>query len=277
MVPDSRDCPKAVSPKRMNLPFLGGKSFRGLSQTALRRILKIPRNKEFFTKLNGHPFRVLDSTSFYWSYREIVDSGIYRFPNATNSPRILDCGANIGLASLFFLTQYPNCYLTAVEPDPDIFAVLKENLGPYWTPRISCRCVALAGKSGHFQFFQNRGDSGRLMHPSNVHHATTSIEAIPLDDLLLEPVDFLKLDIEGSEVQVLATSKNLHRAGFVFVEYHSFQGWPQELEIVLEKLKSQGFRYWIQNHFTPSRYWDFTESIGGMDCLVNIFARNENI
>lgn len=261
----------------MNLPFLGGKSFRGLSQTALRRILKIPRHKEFLTKLNGHPFRVLDSTSFYWSYREIVDSGIYRFPNATNPPRILDCGANIGLASIFFLTHYPGCFLTAIEPDPDIFAALMENLEPYLGPRVTCRCVALAERAGPLKFFQNRGDAGRISNPSKAHHAVTNIQAILLDELLTESVDFLKMDIEGSEVHVLNSCKNLRRAAYIFVEYHSFQGQSQELDILLAKLKSNGFRVWLQNHFTPTRLWDFTESVEGMDCLINIFAKNEAI
>ena len=47
---------------------------------------------------------------------------------ATSTPRILDCGANVGLASLFFRRLYPQARITAFEADPALFAILEANL-----------------------------------------------------------------------------------------------------------------------------------------------------
>src|ERR1035438_1153468 len=44
---------------------------------------------------------------------------------------VIDCGANVGYSSACFLSQYPNCHVVAVEPDPDNFAMLRRNLLAY--------------------------------------------------------------------------------------------------------------------------------------------------
>ena len=41
---------------------------------------------------------------------------------------ILDCGANVGFASAYFLSWFPECSIISVEPDPGNFAQLRENL-----------------------------------------------------------------------------------------------------------------------------------------------------
>ena len=246
-----------------------------LSKAELRRILARPRHQPFSVKMAGKPFQVVDSLSFYWGYREIFEQGIYRIPDLPASPRILDCGANLGLASLFFLRIYPECHLTALEPDPDIYGLLVANLESHKNPQTRLLNVALTAKAGTYDFHQHRGDSGRLGHPFEGSTAPTKVGGIPLDELLSEPVDFLKMDIEGGEVDVLAASRCLHLARFIFVEYHSFEGHPQELNVVLSRLSSAGFRYWLQNHFTPKNRWAFEETIEGMDAQINIFARRE--
>ena len=249
-----------------------------LSELALARILHRPRYQPFFVKLAGHPFQVVDSLAFYWSYREIFGERLYWFPDPPTPPHILDCGANLGLASLFFLRRYPACRLTALEPDPDLFQILQKNLEPHRLPETQLLNVALAGQAGTYNFYQQGSDSGRLRHPfSDLATPPAKVRGIPLDDLLSQPVDFLKIDIEGGEVEVLSACKLLRRARYVFIEYHSFQGHPQELDVILSLLSREGFRYWLQNHFTPKKPWNFTEAIGGMDVQVNIFARRDPV
>lgn len=248
-----------------------------LSAMELKKILKRPRHQPFSVKLAGHPFQAVDSLSFYWGYREIFGQNIYRFPDPGSAPRILDCGANLGLASLFFLLTYPDCRLTALEPDPVIFKILEANLRFHRNPNTVLLNVALTGQPGNFEFHQHRGDSGRLGHPLENSPSTTRVRGMALDELLAEPVDFLKMDIEGAEVEVLASTKFLQHVRYIFIEYHSFQGHPQNLDTVLAHLSTKGFRYWLQNHFTPKNFWEFGETIEGMDAQINIFARREDV
>ena len=51
-----------------------------------------------------------------------------KFCSTQPTPRILDCGANVGLASLYFKRLYPQARITAYEADPDIYQCLRNNL-----------------------------------------------------------------------------------------------------------------------------------------------------
>src|ERR1700730_7986688 len=53
-------------------------------------------------------------------YADILSNG--------QRPIIIDAGANIGLATLWFKAQYPKATVIAIEPDTENFAVLKENV-----------------------------------------------------------------------------------------------------------------------------------------------------
>src|SRR5262245_53396868 len=46
---------------------------------------------------------------------------------------ILDCGANVGYTSAYFLTRFPTAHVVAVEPDSGNAALLRRNLRPYGT------------------------------------------------------------------------------------------------------------------------------------------------
>lgn len=46
-------------------------------------------------------------------------------------PLIIDCGANIGLAALWFANEFPEARIIAVEPDQNNFALLQQNIAPY--------------------------------------------------------------------------------------------------------------------------------------------------
>ena len=43
---------------------------------------------------------------------------------------IIDCGANIGCSSAYFLSRYPACRVIAVEADAENCAELRRNLAP---------------------------------------------------------------------------------------------------------------------------------------------------
>jgi len=44
---------------------------------------------------------------------------------------IVDCGANVGYSTVYFLTRYPRAKVIAVDPDPDNYALLEANVAPY--------------------------------------------------------------------------------------------------------------------------------------------------
>ena len=62
------------------------------------------------------------------TYKEIFTEEIYKFSGANNSGIILDCGANIGISTLYFAINYPNYTVYAFEPDKIIFKLLSKNV-----------------------------------------------------------------------------------------------------------------------------------------------------
>jgi hypothetical protein len=71
---------------------------------------------------------IFDRPGLEHLYREIFVRQYYYFRANTDHPVIFDCGANLGMATLFFKWLYPKSRVEAFEPDPGTFAVLQKNV-----------------------------------------------------------------------------------------------------------------------------------------------------
>src|SRR5579862_10008371 len=54
-------------------------------------------------------------------YSEIFARQNYEFTSTRENPVILDCGANIGMATFYFKWRFPEAQITSFEPDPSTF------------------------------------------------------------------------------------------------------------------------------------------------------------
>ncbi len=240
-----------------------------------RRLEGLPRYQPGITTMLGQPVRFADAASFLSAASEIFDRQIYRFSTTTPSPRILDGGANIGLSALYFKTLHPAARVTAFEPDPEIAALLRENVAQWHPEGVEIVEKALSTGAGKLQFSVEGADAGRL---GTVEGRTRRIEVetVALSDYLDQRVDFLKLDIEGAETGVLeAAASRLGNVEKIFVEYHSFAGEPQSLPRVLTLLRDAGFRLHLHPSLTSPSPLHHLTVVAGMDLLVNIFGWRE--
>jgi hypothetical protein len=94
----------------------------------VKRLRELPRYVETTTRLLGPLVTIPDGPSFVSAWKDVFLHHIYKFPTKSHTPRILDCGANIGLACVFFKTFFPRARITAFEPDPKIFRYLQSTL-----------------------------------------------------------------------------------------------------------------------------------------------------
>ena len=231
----------------------------------------MPRYVETTTGLPGFPCRIPDGPSFLASWEEIFDREIYNFRQSNDEPRILDCGANVGVSCLYFRKCFPHARITAFEPDPKIFAYLQSNLACSGCHDVELIAKAVWSSNTTLRFWSEGADAGRI--DSGERPNAIKIPAVRLRDFLNEPVDLLKMDIEGAETEVmLDIAPRLRNVRNVFVEYHSFTGKPQTLGILVQTLIEAGFRVQLHPMNVSPRPFLEIKSYLGMDMQLNIFA-----
>ena len=148
----------------------------------------------------------LEVFDLIFRYRE------YRCLDTLREPRlIIDCGANVGFSSVYFLSRFPQAYVIAVEPDAENFIALQRNLASY-----SGRTLALQAAiwSHPCELVVSRGGDGREWARTVREGQTgekTMVAATDIGALIartgFERVSVLKIDIEGAEAQVFSSDR----------------------------------------------------------------------
>lgn len=119
-----------------------------------------------------------------------------------NDLTVLDIGGNIGLFSLFAQESCKAIY--PVEPTPEHFHILKELTKDY--PNVHPLNYAVSNENTTIDFYINEENttmnSIANKYGTKVKVRAKTIRAI-IDELELDHVDFVKCDIEGSEMIAL--------------------------------------------------------------------------
>jgi FkbM family methyltransferase len=210
------------------------------------RLLTDPPRTSGVERFAGYTVRIADGPSFYMQYKDEFVRRIYDFVSLRPDPLILDGGSNIGMSVLYFKQMYPHARVICFEPDPKIFAVLQENVSQNNLSDVALVNAGLGASEGRAAFMPDGSDGGRVVSGEGV----TEIATVRLSAYLGEPVDFLKLNIEGEELPVLkeaAASGRLQNVRELVVEYHGWSNGEQRLGEILGLLDREGFRYLVHD------------------------------
>jgi FkbM family methyltransferase len=226
--------------------------------------------------IDGSPFYFHHARAFYDTYKEIFIRKMYAFTTTNPNPFILDCGANMGVSMLFFAKQYPGATIHAFEPELPIFNILAKNKESFNLDNVHLHQTAVWHTKTQLEFFTDFGMGGSVANAYS-NQKPTLIETEVLADYMQQKVDFLKMDIEGAEYEVLVHCKPfLKNVEHIFVEYHSYVNKEQHLEDLLQMLKEAGFRYHLSQSFSYERpFMDNVLACENMDMAINIFAYRE--
>lgn len=248
---------------------------RGLGILDKIKLKFIPRFKQSKLSFFSKPFELNDSSSFVSTYEELFIKKIYEFKTDRKDPLIIDCGANIGLSAIYFKKLYPAARIIAFEPDETIFRLLKKNVLSQNMIDIELHQKAVWILNGDLTFFSQGGLSGHIVGEQGGN--TIQVPCIRLRDYLNQPIDFLKIDIEGAEYEVLKDVKDLLiHVKYLFVEYHSDRSSEQCLDEILKILKESGFRYHIQEAFSSEQPFMGVRVMLDNDLQLNVFAYKES-
>jgi FkbM family methyltransferase len=199
-----------------------------------------------------------DLPSFCPQFDEIFVKHGLEFNATTPSPRILDCGANIGAASLFFKRRYPGARITAYEADPALYAMTKRNLERNGASDVDVVHAALWTSNGEVTFRAEGSDSGMIDGLAGAVDAKgVTVPSLRMRDVLeRERIDLLKLDIEGAEGAVLEDcAPVLDRVSAMVIDLHEFDPRERQSPRVFECLTRAGFVYALDDllgqHWRP--------------------------
>ena len=162
---------------------------------------------------------------------------------ARTNPVIIDAGANIGLATLYFKRLFPTARIISVEPHPSTARYLRANVGLGQIEGVEVVESALAGD-----------ERPRAIRGENISASLTDPEesdAILVDSVVFRslvpdgmPIDILKMDIEGTELEVLRDIRaDLPRIDQILAQIHIWETEPDPLPEILEILIEAGHRY----------------------------------
>ena len=167
---------------------------------------------------------------FGWEDYQLSNRVIERLNDVARSwratgdvPVIIDGGANVGYASVYFANRFPEALVLAIEPDPDNFAMLQQNTAQH----ENIRPVHGALWQDESGVDLKRETSGGWSTSTVPSRSNGGIPSWRIEELLRQVprsrVLILKLDIEGSERQVCnASPQTIRTAPCVIVEPHDY-------------------------------------------------------
>lgn len=191
-----------------------------------------------------------NSEEFHTLKREIFSQHHYYVELETDSPKIIDAGAHIGMASLYFSSLWPKSNIVAFEPNDLTRKIFEENVFQNDLKNIEILPYALSDKEEEITLYRDATQTRWFSTAGKNHGAWNgqqysegfTCQAVSLLDYLDEPVDILKMDIEGSEQEVLlACGSQIRQAQHIFIEYHPTP--DQSLQTILDFLSTYHFTY----------------------------------
>jgi len=174
---------------------------------------------------------------------------------------VIDCGANVGYSSAYFLSRHSKSRIVAVEPDPENFAMLRRNLAPYGSrvnlihAGVWSHVTRLALSESRYRDGREWSRQVRVSQPGDKTH----IEGVDIETLLAssghDRISILKVDVEGAEAVIF--SKNyrswLDKVDAIAIELHNDTVFGKATEVFFTAIEGRGFHVSLTGELTVCR------------------------
>jgi FkbM family methyltransferase len=200
-----------------------------------------PRRQPGHVVIEGIRFSFADLHSFYFELEQIFSKHIYGFHTQEDRPLIIDCGAHVGLATLYFARRYPQSIIHAFEADPNIHNLFRSNVQNSALDNVTSHAKAVWIHDDGVSFSISGDDSGHINPEEG-----TKIPSIRLKNFLeqFDRIEMLKLDVEGAEYEILKDCRStLNRIRRMVIEVHHLSDEKQRLGGIFSVLEQAGFQY----------------------------------
>ncbi len=115
---------------------------------------------------------------------------------------IIDLGANVGYASIYFSNRFPNARIFAIEPEENNYRIAKKNTAPY--KNVQLEKGAIWHKSEQINLIdKGYGEASYMVEKGD---GVNPIRAYTIKEVMqmmnVQHIDILKVDIEGTEKEL---------------------------------------------------------------------------
>ncbi len=245
----------------------------GISTLNLKLIKNQPDNGLHSSNFLDGKISYFNSAEFLHGVKEIFIDEIYKVALPENA-LIIDCGSHIGLSVIYFKKLFPSANIIAFEPDKRNFGLLSKNIEFFSLKNVELRNEAVWINNTPLSFASDGNMGSKIEDLSSIKENATVVTATRLRDIIAGKIDFLKMDIEGAEYEVLKDIEDkLHLIDHLFLEYHGSFGQNTQLNELLQMIIAGGFKYYIKEaapvYLTPF-YRDRASDT--YDVQLNIFC-----
>ena len=166
---------------------------------------------------------------------------------------VIDVGGHIGLFSLYAAQFCKNGAIYSFEPIKENYQLLSDNVNSNNLKQIKTFNLAVSTSNSTVKLYLNDDEAGHSMFSKS--SKTVTVNSISLqrifDDNNIENCNFLKLDCEGTEYEIL---ENLPTSYFdkiekIVIEYHMADSHPELLDQLKKLLISQNYNIKIKKLF----------------------------
>lgn len=179
---------------------------------------------KFYLNKHQPPIYLRNNSTDYATFTQVFYSEQYNFPFSKQPKVIVDCGANIGLSTIYFKNRFPNAKIIAIEPDSGNYEMLLKNTEAY--PDIRCIKAGIWNTSTNLEVVDlNMGEWGFMVKAVD-HPTESTIKGISIKEIItsfdLDRIDILKIDIEGSEKELFELGQDewLPFVNTIIIETH---------------------------------------------------------
>lgn len=158
------------------------------------------------------PFTYREETNDRKIIEHIFEHNRYALPENLRGTTVIDLGAQIGSFSVLAALRGARVY--AYEPEKENYALLEENTKGH---TITCYNKAVGAKRGKQKLYIHPSNTGsnsiQLIEPDFSKEKYQEVEVVTFDDVIkdIDYCFFLKVDIEGAEVEILPRILEHHK------------------------------------------------------------------
>lgn len=165
-----------------------------------------------------HPLYIRANTADVYMFKEVFIEHEYGIAGDIRPKVIVDAGANVGYASVYFANRYPEARIIAIEPERSNAELLRRNVGPY--PQIEVIEAAVWYERGTLML-EDGGNSSAF----HVREGDGGVPALTIPDIMTragtDRIDILKIDVEGAEKEIFTSRPPwLGNVGILMIELH---------------------------------------------------------